>query len=201
MANPTIVPVDIVSASGLGGLPTADAADAADNSAFTQGTSKVQVAGFIVDETASTTPSENNAGAARIDSKRAQVAVIEDGATRGRKMTVGAAGDAQVSLVNPLQGENSTFARLFGGAMSSYTAVSATGQVGAVGPRVLYAVVCITAGTIVAYDNTSAAGQVIFPSRAMAAGETALVAGGIGLLTVNGVYVTVTGGTYIFVQL
>ena len=55
----------------------------ADNAAFTDGTTRVDPAGFIFDETAGTALTENDAAAARIDSKRAQVMVIEDETTRG----------------------------------------------------------------------------------------------------------------------
>ena len=63
-----------------------------DNAAFTDGTTKVQPAGFILDETAGTALTENDAAAARVDSKRAQVLVLEDATTRGRRATVSAGG-------------------------------------------------------------------------------------------------------------
>jgi hypothetical protein len=59
-----------------------------DNAAFTDGTTKVQPVGYIFDEVAGTALTENDAAAARIDSKRAQVLVIEDETTRGRRATV-----------------------------------------------------------------------------------------------------------------
>lgn len=64
----------------------------ADNAGFTDGTSKVFPAGFIFDDVAGTALTENDVAAARIDSKRAQVLVIEDATTRGRKATVSAGG-------------------------------------------------------------------------------------------------------------
>lgn len=60
----------------------------ADNGAFTDGSSKVFVAGFIFDETAGTALTENDAAAARVDSKRAQVFVQEDGTVRGQRAAV-----------------------------------------------------------------------------------------------------------------
>jgi hypothetical protein len=51
----------------------------ADNATFTDGTSKVFVAGFIYDEVAGTALTENDAGAGRMDSKRAIIHVLEDG--------------------------------------------------------------------------------------------------------------------------
>lgn len=55
----------------------------ADNAAFTDGTTRLMMAGYIFDETAGTALTENDAAAARVDSKRAQVMVIEDVSTRG----------------------------------------------------------------------------------------------------------------------
>jgi len=60
----------------------------ADNAGFTDGTTKVSMAGFVFDETAGTALTENDAGAARIDAKRAQIGTLEDGTTRGRYATV-----------------------------------------------------------------------------------------------------------------
>lgn len=65
-----------------------DSEKIADNAGFTDGTSKVQPVGYIFDESAGTALTENDAAAARIDSKRAQVSVIEDETTRGRRATV-----------------------------------------------------------------------------------------------------------------
>jgi hypothetical protein len=67
---------------------TADNQVLADNAAFTDGTSKLFSVGFIFDEVAGTALTENDAAAARIDSKRAQVWVLEDETTRGRRATV-----------------------------------------------------------------------------------------------------------------
>lgn len=67
-----------------------------DNAAFADGTTKVRPAGFILDETAGTALTENDAAAARIDSKRAQVLVIEDETTRGRRTTVTASNALKV---------------------------------------------------------------------------------------------------------
>lgn len=59
-----------------------------DNAAFTDGTTKVIMSGFIFDEVAGTALTENDAAAARIDSKRAIVNVIEDATTRGLRQGV-----------------------------------------------------------------------------------------------------------------
>lgn len=60
----------------------------ADNGGFTDGTSKVWASGFIYDEVVGTTLTENDVAAARIDSKRAQVYVMEDATTRGQRAVV-----------------------------------------------------------------------------------------------------------------
>lgn len=75
---------------------TADNQTITDNAGFTDGTSKLFVSGFIFDEVAGTALTENDAAAARIDSKRAQIHIIEDGATRGRWATVSAANALKV---------------------------------------------------------------------------------------------------------
>jgi hypothetical protein len=67
-----------------------------DNAAFTDGTTRVQPVGFIFDEVAGTALTENDAAAARIDSKRAQVLVIEDATTRGQRAAVSSAGAVKV---------------------------------------------------------------------------------------------------------
>lgn len=59
-----------------------------DNAGFTDGTTRLMPSGYIFDEVAGTALTENDAAAARIDSKRAQVFVIEDETTRGQRMTV-----------------------------------------------------------------------------------------------------------------
>ena len=65
-----------------------DSQKVADNAGFTDGSTPVQPVGFIFDEAAGTALTENDAAAARVDSKRAQVLVIEDETTRGRRATV-----------------------------------------------------------------------------------------------------------------
>jgi hypothetical protein len=74
--------------TNAGTFAVQDSEKVADNAAFTDGTTKVQPAGYIFDEAAGTALTENDAAAARIDSKRAQVSVIEDETTRGRRTTV-----------------------------------------------------------------------------------------------------------------
>ena len=72
--------------------PIFDSDKVVDNAPFTDGTTKLQPSGYVLDEVAGTALAENDAAAARIDSKRAQVLVVEDGTTRGRRAIVTAAG-------------------------------------------------------------------------------------------------------------
>lgn len=86
----TIGAVNIASAQTLATVTTVSTltnitnwGNVVDNAAFTDGTSRVSMSGYILDETAGTALTENDAAAARVDSKRAQVMVIEDVTTRG----------------------------------------------------------------------------------------------------------------------
>lgn len=78
--------------TNAGTFAVQDSEKVADNAAFTDGTTKVQPAGYIFDEVAGTALTENDAAAARIDAKRAQIGVIEDATTRGQRAAVSAAG-------------------------------------------------------------------------------------------------------------
>ena len=77
-------------------LQLIDDAIVTDNGAFTDGTTKLNMSGFIFDEVAGTALTENDAAAARVDSKRAQIAVLEDPTTRGRYTTVTASNALKV---------------------------------------------------------------------------------------------------------
>ncbi len=67
-----------------------------DNGGFTDNSSKVFPVGYVFDEVAGTSLTENDVAAGRIDSKRAQVGVIEDATTRGQRAAVSAAGRLSV---------------------------------------------------------------------------------------------------------
>lgn len=67
-----------------------------DNAAFTDGTTRLMPGGYIYDEVAGTALSENDAAAARIDVKRAQIGVLEDATTRGQRASVSASGALKV---------------------------------------------------------------------------------------------------------
>lgn len=82
--------------AALTSLQLIDDVIVADNAAFTDGTTKVAMAGFIFDETAGTALTENDAAAGRINANRAMVFALEDGATRARYATVTAANALKV---------------------------------------------------------------------------------------------------------
>jgi hypothetical protein len=82
--------------TNAGTFATQDSEKVADNAGFTDGTTKVQPAGYVFDEVAGTALTENDAAAARIDSKRAQVTVLEDATTRGQRAAVSAANALKV---------------------------------------------------------------------------------------------------------
>lgn len=88
------VTANIGTTNGLALDASITAQSLVDNAAFTDGTTRVQPIAFILDETGGTALTENDAAAARIDSKRAQVLVIEDATTRGIRTTVKAASTA-----------------------------------------------------------------------------------------------------------
>jgi len=108
------------SGAALTSLQLIDDALVADNAGFTDGTTKLDMGGYIFDEVAGTALTENDAAAARVDSKRAQVMVVEDATTRGQRQVVTAAGAASVNL-----------AQLAGSTVS--TAATGVQKVGVVG--------------------------------------------------------------------
>lgn len=95
-ANTGRLQVDVVTGGGT------NASILVDNAGFTDGTSSVTGVGFIFDEVAGTALTENDIAAGRIDSKRAQVGVIEDATTRGQRMSVSAAGAAHSNIAQYL---------------------------------------------------------------------------------------------------
>lgn len=92
-ASSVAVPV-----TNAGTFAVQDSEKLTDNGAFVDGTSKVMMAGFAFDETAGTGLTENDAAAARVDSKRAQVIAIEDATTRGQRLAVSAGGAMKTEL-------------------------------------------------------------------------------------------------------
>lgn len=97
-----------------------------DNQAFTDGTTRVQMIGYVFDDTAGTALTENDAAAARIDSKRAQVFVIEDGTTRNQKAAVNSSG--QLAVASDLRrGQTILFANIDTATSGDQTIVAADG--------------------------------------------------------------------------
>ena len=99
LTNSDVVTVEQSSAAslkaeviGTGTFATQDSEKIADNAAFVDGTTPLQPAGFVFDDVAGTSLTENDLAAARIDSKRAQAIVLEDGTTRGQVAAVSAGG-------------------------------------------------------------------------------------------------------------
>lgn len=97
----TTLPVSLASVpshavTNVGTFAVQDSEKIADNAGFTDGTTKVLPTGYVYDEVAGTSLTENDIAAARIDVKRAQVLVLEDGTTRGRKATVSASNALKV---------------------------------------------------------------------------------------------------------
>jgi len=83
-----------------GTFATQDSQVLVDNAGFTDGTSKVWAVGYILDETAGTVLTENDVAAARIDSKRAQVYVMEDATSRGQRASVNYQGRQIIAVAN-----------------------------------------------------------------------------------------------------
>ena len=90
------VTANVGTTNGLALDATLSAQSAVDNAIFTDGTTRVVPVGYILDEVAGISLAENDVAAARIDSKRAVVNVIEDATTRGQRLAVSATGAAKV---------------------------------------------------------------------------------------------------------
>jgi hypothetical protein len=119
--------------TNAGTFAVQDSQAVADNAGFTDGTTKVFVSGYILDETAGAALTENDAAASRINSNRAQVMVIEDDATRGRRVTVTAAnalkvdGSAVTQPVSLAGNQAVNIAQLGGNTVSAGNGASGTG--------------------------------------------------------------------------
>jgi hypothetical protein len=85
-----------------------------DNQAFTDNASNITPGGYLFDEVAGTALTENDAAAARIDSKRAQIHVIEDATTRGQRAVV----DANGAQLTTQAAATATLANVAGSASS-----------------------------------------------------------------------------------
>lgn len=128
-----VTPLMGAGATGTGSqrvtLATDGQGQLADNAAFTDGTTRVDMAGYLFDETAGTALTENDAAAARIDNKRAQVIVQEDATTRGQRQSVNASGGASVTPIPHTAGGLSV-SRTISAASTNATSVKASsGQI------------------------------------------------------------------------
>lgn len=98
---------NIGTTNGLALDATLTAQSIVDNAGFTDGTTRIVPSGYIFDEVAGTALTENDAAAARIDSKRAQIYVLEDATTRGQRATVTASGALKIdgsAVTQPVSG-------------------------------------------------------------------------------------------------
>jgi len=88
VAGSTTISSGAVTVSGS--VNTTEQLAVADNAPFTDATTPVFPAGYYYDDNVSgaTALTENDVAAGRIDSKRAQVLVIEDETTRGQRLTI-----------------------------------------------------------------------------------------------------------------
>lgn len=150
--------VDVTRVQGT--VTTQDTSSLVDNAAFTDGTSRVIPGGHVFDEVAGTALTENDIAASRIDSKRAQVMVIEDHTTRGQRVSVAATGALAVAgVVIHDSGATGTNPLLVGG----YSSAAAPGNVSTDGdavrswflPNGAQAVVLTAAGALIPGDATN----------------------------------------------
>lgn len=147
----------------------------ADNGAFTDGTTKVFAAGYIYDEVAGTALTENDAAAARVDAKRAQVFVIEDATTRGQRAAVDSSSNLAVNLGTKIAGEDLTNDRLkvehqySGSYISSATTTTVKSGAGLIHTLTIGET---AAGAITLYDNTAGSGTVLAVFKSSIAEQT-----------------------------
>jgi len=128
------ITANVGTTNGLALDSTVAASSVVDNAAFTDGVGRVTPSGYIFDEVAGTSLTENDAAAARIDSKRAQIQVIEDGTTRGIRAAVKAPSTAAVStdpaIVVAVSPNNTIPVSQADSVESTFTAIGLTVTVG-----------------------------------------------------------------------
>lgn len=103
-------------------------------------------------------------------------------------------------VIAPLSGELTQFSRLAAGPIVEHTAVLSASAAIVSGACIFYGVKVVTAGTsITVYDNTAASGTAVITAEGTAtAGAMIYPAGpGVGVLMNTGIYLSLTGGTYI----
>lgn len=76
--------------------------------------------------------------------------------------------------------------------LSYWNQAGSSAQIGPVGPRTLYGIIStVTGGAVTIYDNTSAAGTIIF-TKTLEVGDI-IHFGGLGIRAKNGLFISVTG--------
>lgn len=114
--------------TNAGTFAVQDSEKVTDNAGFTDGTTKVLPAGYIFDETAGTALTENDAAAARIDTKRAQVLVLEDESTRGQRATVNSSKGLAVTAIPHTSGGLSVYHVVSAGSTNTANVKASAGQ-------------------------------------------------------------------------
>lgn len=89
-----------VAVTGVATAANQTSVQVVDNAGFADGTTTLNMSGYIFDEVAGTALTENDAAAARINANRAQVMTIEDSTTRGQRVAVTAAGGLGSNLLS-----------------------------------------------------------------------------------------------------
>lgn len=155
-----VTPLMGAGATGTGSqrvtLATDGQGQVADNAGFTDGATRLDMSGHIFDESAGTALTENDAAASRIDSKRAQVMVVEDATTRGQRQVVTATGAASVNLARILD------VALSVGAGSTGTGVQRVAEASCATGSQTSVVGTITANTTILAANTARRGASVF---------------------------------------
>lgn len=132
---PAAVAIDLPLPAGtnlLGGMNLAQIGGVSpivDNAAFTDGTTPVFMNGYILDETAGTALTENDGGAARMDSKRAQVIVFEDETTRGQRAGVNSSKGLQATPLPHTAGGLSIYHLISAATTNANNVKASAGQV------------------------------------------------------------------------
>lgn len=124
----TSLPVTIASDQSALAVTGTFAGNVVDNAGFTDGTTTVFVQGYIFDDVAGTALTENDAAAARIDSKRAVVFVGEDATTRAQKWAISAAGALSSNITQVGGATHSATVPLFARMTDGTAVYSKTGQ-------------------------------------------------------------------------
>jgi hypothetical protein len=159
--------------------------------------------GYILDETAGTALTENDAAAARIDSKRAVVNVLEDATTRGQRASISAGGALKVdnsavtqpvsaaSLPLPSGASTSANQSTANTSLSSIDTSTASKYITSIGHGVK---TVTTAGTDVALAASTACKRVTIQAQTDNTGWIAVGASGVDATESTGTGVLLAAG-------